>query len=105
MNCTLDRMHLASTLPAIELGYEVLLEKPMASTLEGNVRLVQAAEAQGSLLMICHVLRYTAFFSTLHQILSSERLGQIVTVEHRENVAHWHMAHSFVRGNWRNSQI
>ena len=105
VNCTLDRMHLDSTLPAIELGYQVLLEKPMANTLEGNVRLVQAAEERGSLLMICHVLRYTAFFSTLHQILSSGRLGQIATVEHRENVAHWHMAHSFVRGNWRNSQI
>ena len=105
VNCTLDRMHLESTLPALDLGYEVLLEKPMANTLEGNVRLVQAAEARGRLLMICHVLRYTAFFSKLHQILTSGRLGRIVTVEHRENVVHWHMAHSFVRGNWRSSQL
>jgi predicted dehydrogenase len=105
VNCTLDRMHLPSTLPALELGYQVLLEKPMANTLEGNVRLVQAAEERGSLLMICHVLRYTAFFSTLHQILASGRLGRVITVEHRENVVYWHMAHSFVRGNWRDSQI
>jgi predicted dehydrogenase len=105
INCTLDRMHLASTLPALDLGYDVLLEKPMANTLEGNVRLVQAAEERGRLLMICHVLRYTAFFSTLHQILASGRLGRIMTVEHRENVVYWHMAHSYVRGNWRSSQI
>jgi predicted dehydrogenase len=105
VNCTLDRMHLPSTLPALELGYQILLEKPMANTLEGNVRLVQAAEERGSLLMICHVLRYTAFFSTLHQILASGRLGRVITVEHRENVVYWHMAHSFVRGNWRDSQI
>ncbi len=105
LNCTLDRMHLESTLPALELGYEVLLEKPMANTLEGCVELVQAAEGRGGLLMICHVLRYTTFFSTLHRIVTSGRLGQIVTVEHRENVAHWHMAHSFVRGNWRNSRV
>ena len=105
VNCTLDRMHLESTLPALELGYEVLLEKPMANTLQGNVRLVQAAEERGRLLMICHVLRYTAFFSTLHQILASGRLGRIITVEHRENVVFWHMAHSFVRGNWRNSKV
>ena len=105
VNCTLDRMHLASTLPALDLGYDVLLEKPMANTLTGNVRLVQVAEERNRLLMICHVLRYTAFFSTLHQIMDSGRLGRIMTVEHRENVVYWHMAHSFVRGNWRSSQI
>ncbi|MFN2184844.1 MAG: Gfo/Idh/MocA family protein [Anaerolineae bacterium] len=105
VNCTLDRMHLASTLPALDLGYDVLLEKPMANTLAGNVRLVQVAEERNRLLMICHVLRYTAFFSTLHQIMDSGRLGRIMTVEHRENVVYWHMAHSFVRGNWRSSQI
>jgi predicted dehydrogenase len=49
------------------------------------------------------VLRYTTFFSTLHDIVASGRLGDIITVEHRENVAYWHMAHSYVRGNWRNS--
>jgi len=105
LNCTLDRMHLDSTLPALELGYDVLLEKPMSHTLEGNVRLVQAAERYGRLLMVCHVLRYTAFFSTLHDIIASGRLGRVITVEHRENVVYWHMAHSFVRGNWRNSQL
>jgi predicted dehydrogenase len=105
LNCTLDRMHLDSTLPALELGYDVLLEKPMSNTLEGNVHLVQAAEKHGRLLMVCHVLRYTAFFSALHDIVASGRLGKIITVEHRENVVYWHMAHSFVRGNWRDSRI
>jgi predicted dehydrogenase len=104
VNCTLDRMHLDSTLPALELGYDVLLEKPMSNTLAGNVRLVQTAEKHSCLLMICHVLRYTAFFSTLHDIIASGRLGRIITVEHRENVVYWHMAHSFVRGNWRSSE-
>ncbi len=103
LNCTLDRTHLDSTLPALELGYDVLLEKPMSNTLEGNVRLVQTAEQHNRLLMICHVLRYTTFFSALHDIIASGRLGDVITVEHRENVVFWHMAHSFVRGNWRNS--
>jgi len=105
VNCTLDRMHLDSTLPALELGYDVLLEKPMSNTLAGSVRLVQTAEQHGRLLMICHVLRYTAFFSTLHDVIASGRLGDVITVEHRENVIYWHMAHSFVRGNWRTSLI
>jgi predicted dehydrogenase len=77
----------------------------MSNTLAGKVSLVQAAERNGRLLMICHVLRFTSFFSKLNEILSSGRLGDIITVEHRENVVYWHMAHSFVRGNWRNSEI
>ena len=101
-NMTQDQMHLPSTLAALDAGYELLLEKPMASRLADSVALVQAAERGGRLMQICHVLRYTPFFSTLHAVLASGRLGQIVTVEHRENVVFWHMAHSFVRGSWGN---
>jgi predicted dehydrogenase len=103
--CTLDRVHTEPTVAALEAGYDVLLEKPMATTLADCVRLAQTAERTQRLLQICHVLRYTAFFSTLHDIITSGRLGDIITIEHRENVSYWHMAHSYVRGNWRNSEI
>ena len=99
-NCTMDQHHTPSTLAALAAGYDVLLEKPMAHTLRDNLRLVQAAELHGRLLMTCHVLRYTAFFRTLREILRSGRLGRIINVDHRENLVFWHMAHSFVRGNW-----
>jgi len=103
--CTLDRTHIAPTVAALEAGYDVLLEKPMATTLADCVQLVQTAERTGRLLQICHVLRYTPFFSTLHDIVTSGRLGDIITIEHRENVVYWHIAHSYVRGNWRDSKI
>lgn len=102
---TLDRMHTGPALAALHAGYDVLLEKPMATTLETCVRLVQAAEQTGRLLQICHVLRYAPFFERLHEIVTSGRLGEILTVEHRENVSYWHMAHSYVRGNWRRSDV
>ena len=102
-NMTQDQTHYASSLAALGAGYDMLLEKPMTNTLADTMHLVQEAERQGRLLQVCHVLRYTHFFQELNQILASGRLGQIVTVEHRENVAYWHMAHSFVRGNWGNS--
>ena len=103
--CTLDRLHVAPAVAALEAGYDVLLEKPMATTLVDCVHLVQVAERTGRLLQICHVLRYAPFFTTLHEILVSDRLGEVIAVEHRENVSYWHMAHSFVRGNWRSSAL
>jgi predicted dehydrogenase len=98
---TQDTQHIAPALAALEAGYDVLLEKPMATTLEDCVALVRAAERSGRLLQICHVLRYTDFFTRVHDLVQSGRLGDVVTYQHRENVAYYHMAHSFVRGNWR----
>ncbi len=105
LNCTQDQMHADSTVALLEAGYDVLLEKPMATTLADCVRLVRVAEARRRTLQICHVLRFTAFFSALYDIVNSGRLGRIITVDHRENVSYWHMSHSFVRGHWRNEGL
>ena len=97
---TPDSHHHRPALAALTAGIPVLVEKPMAATIEDTVDLVATAERAGSMLMVGHVLRYTPFFTTLNDVISSGRLGEIVTVEHRENVVAWHMAHSYVRGNW-----
>lgn len=98
---TQDQIHTEPTLAALATGYDVLLEKPMAHRLVNCMALVKAAEQHGRLLQIAHVLRYTDFFQQVHQMVQSGALGQIITVSHRENVSAWHMAHSYVRGNWR----
>ncbi len=102
INCTQDRMHTESTLAALDAGYDILLEKPMSPILHENVRLIQAAEERGRMLQICHVLRYSPFFQKMREIVQSGRLGRIISVDHRENLIYWHMAHSYVRGNWCN---
>ncbi len=102
-NMTMDRDHFESTMAALKAGYDVLLEKPIAHTPEHSAALVLMAEKTGRLLQICHVLRYTAFFRRLKETLLEGVLGDIITVEHKENLVWWHMAHSFVRGNWRRS--
>jgi predicted dehydrogenase len=100
--CTLDTMHTEPAVAGLQAGYDVLLEKPMATTIEDCVHLACVAERTGRLLQICHVLRYTPFFATVHKLVRSGSLGNIITVEHREDVSYWHMAHSYVRGHWRN---
>lgn len=100
--CTQDQMHVKPTIAALDKGYDVLLEKPMAHTLEGCVKIVQKAEETGKIVGIGHVLRYTKFFSTIYTAIQNGLLGKIINISHRENVSWYHMAHSFVRGNWRN---
>ena len=97
---TPDRHHAAPAIAALERGMHVLLEKPAAHTLQDCRRVLEAARRSSGSLTIGHVLRYTPFFSALNRLIGSGRLGQLVTIEHREDVAYWHMAHSFVRGNW-----
>ncbi|MBK8986424.1 MAG: Gfo/Idh/MocA family oxidoreductase [Chloroflexi bacterium] len=101
--CTQDQMHTPPALSALDRGYDVLLEKPMATSLAECQQLVQSAEENGRQLHIAHVLRYTPHFQKMREIIQSGALGQIVHVNHQENVSFWHMAHSYVRGNWRST--
>ncbi|MCC7354563.1 MAG: Gfo/Idh/MocA family oxidoreductase [Anaerolineae bacterium] len=100
VNTTPDRVHKASTVAALEAGYDVLLEKPMATSPEECVRMVQTAERTGRVLQIFHGMRYAPFFAMVREVLNTGRLGQIMSYAHFENVVYFHMAHAYVRGNW-----
>lgn len=99
--CTLDDDHTAPALKAMELGYHLLLEKPMSNTEEECRAIVDMANKTGRTLAVCHVLRYTPFYMTIKQLIDSGEIGEVTTVNQIENVGYWHQAHSFVRGNWR----
>lgn len=102
--CTLDDDHLAPALKAMELGYHILLEKPMSNEENECRQIVDAARKTGRSLAVCHVLRYTPFYMTLKALMDSGKIGQVTTINQIENVGYWHQAHSFVRGNWRSSK-
>ena len=99
---TSDTLHVAPALAALERGYDVLLEKPIAPTAAECVRVVDAAERAGRLLQIGHVLRHAPFYRKVHEIVSSGVLGELVHLDLKEHIAAWHMTHSYVRGRFRN---
>ena len=101
INATGDEDHHNSAVAALSAGYDLLLEKPMATTLSESVHIVQEAEETGRMLMICHELRFTPLFQKVKEIFDSGALGQVINISHSENVSYFHMAHSYVRGNWR----
>lgn len=99
--CTQDRMHFQPVMQALERGYDVLCEKPMSQDSEELLAMEQKAEQTGKILSICHTLRYSPFFTKLKELLDGGAIGQLTAIQHMESVGFWHMAHSFVRGNWR----
>ena len=101
--CTLDDDHIAPALKAMELGYDLLLEKPMSNREAECLQIAETARRTGRTLAVCHVLRYTPFYMTLKALIDQGAVGQVTTINQIENVGYWHQAHSFVRGNWRNS--
>jgi predicted dehydrogenase len=98
---TQDALHTAPAVAFADLGYHLLLEKPMAPTEQECREIVEAVERAGVVLMVCHVLRYTEYTRRLEDLIGSGRIGDIVSVQHLEPVGWWHQAHSYVRGNWR----
>lgn len=101
MNTTPDRLHAVSTVSALMAGYHVLLEKPIATSPEECVQIVRTAERYGRILQIHHGMRYAPFQTMIYEQIASGRIGQIMDYNHLENIAFFHMAHSYVRGNWR----
>lgn len=102
--CTQDRMHTEPTLQALKLGYHVLLEKPMSPDSQECIMMGKCAEIYQRIFSICHVLRYSELYGAIKQVIDQGTIGEIVNIKHAENVGYWHQAHSFVRGNWRNTK-
>lgn len=101
---TMDRDHFAPTMAAIEAGYDILLEKPIAPTPEECLMITEAAERKNVSVLVCHVLRFTRFFRALKNVIDDGVIGDIVSIQHAEHVGNIHQSHSFVRGNWKNSE-
>lgn len=100
---TMDQDHYRQAIRALELGYDILLEKPMSPSEEECKEIIATAEKYGRKIAVCHVLRYAPFYTVLKEIIDSGEIGEVVTLSQTESVGYWHQAHSFVRGNWRNS--
>ena len=101
INATPDRAHVETTVELIEAGFDVMVEKPLAVTTRGLVALDRLlVEHPGAVTRVCHVLRYAPFYVRMLEVVRSGVLGDVVTIDHRESIAYWHFAHSYVRGNW-----
>jgi len=102
INGTIDSEHVPTAVPLLNLGYDMLLEKPFATNASELAELYVAARENNSRIFICHVLRYSAFYLGIRRVLQEGKLGKIVSINMAEDVSLHHMVISYVRGQWNN---
>jgi hypothetical protein len=101
---TPDALHYGPCMKALEMGYDVLLEKPIAPTEKECRNILAMTKKTGRIVAVCHVLRYAPYFVKMKELIAAGAVGEIISVQHLEPIEHLHMAHSYVRGNWHNSK-
>lgn len=78
--CTQDSQHYAYACQAIDLGYSILLEKPISPSVRECLDLQRRAEEKGTQIMVCHVMRYTKFYRKLKELIDSGVIGDVVQI-------------------------
>jgi len=78
---TPNAVHLENALDCIQAGVAVLVEKPVAHTLEAGRRLCDAAEHAGAKVLVGHHRRYNPILARTREIVQQGVLGRLVAVQ------------------------
>mgnify|MGYP003292392841 CR=1 FL=1 len=71
---TMDRQHFEPTMKAIQLKYDILLEKPVSPNPKECIQIAESAKENGVSILVCHVLRYTQLFMTLKNLIDDGKI-------------------------------
>jgi predicted dehydrogenase len=75
--CTPHDRHAADTAAALAAGKHVLVEKPVACTVEEADRMIAAAAAAGRVLMVSEHFRFMPAFRWVREVVDAGRLGDL----------------------------
>src|SRR5207253_130130 len=74
--CYPSHAHEPLAVAALAAGKHVLVEKPLALSLDAAERILAAWRASGRMLMVGHVLRFWPEYVALAEVVASERIGR-----------------------------
>ena len=99
-----DRCHHTQALKAIERGWNILLEKPVAQTYAQCLEIASAARNRDVKVGVCYVLRFMSLYRKAKELLESGVIGRLTGVSHQEFVGIDRMLHTYVRGYWNKAE-
>jgi predicted dehydrogenase len=96
---TPNHLHVEQALRCIDAGVPMLLEKPIATTLEDGERLVAAVETSGVAMLIGHHRAHSPIMAKAKEIVDSGQLGRVVGV--MGSAVFFKPDHYFADNPWR----
>jgi len=81
---TPDYLHEEHAVAALENGVNVLIDKPLATSVKGSKEILRAAEKAGKTVMLGFNLRHDPTLKRLKQIITDGALGNVFLIENRE---------------------
>lgn len=93
---TPNGMHASNALFLMERGFNVVIEKPMALTMEDGQKMLETAEKAGVSMFVIQQNRYNPTVQLLHKAVEQNRFGKIYMV--LVNVL-WHRGQEYYEGN------
>lgn len=91
--------HKDHILAAFENGKHVFSEKPLATTIDDCISISNSHKKNGKLFATGFTLRYATIYRKTKEILSSGKLGKIISINASENIAPDHGG--YIMKNWR----
>jgi predicted dehydrogenase len=85
--CLPSAMHASVTVAALEAGKHVLVEKPIALTVEDADRMIASAQANGRQLMVGQVLRFWPDWRLLRDAVADGRYGRLLALNLRRIIS------------------
>ncbi len=92
-----NSFHHSLALKAIEAGKHILVEKPMAMTLEESLEMASLAQKRGVALMVAHMWRFDREVRAVRELVASGQLGDIVKTKSYGIHENWGPAGWFVQ--------
>ena len=97
-----DLLHYDTAQVLLVKGYDVLVETPVANSLDGLVHLKEySLKNKDRLFMVAYNNRYSSFYTKLKEIVDDKKLGDLINISYNVDIGYQNFVHNYVRGNWR----
>jgi len=97
--CTPQHLHAEHTIAAAEAGKHIVIEKPIANSLDEMKAMLNAVRKAKVKTVVSFVLRWNPLFQTIKRLIADNALGDLYFVEtdYQSNIASWWSGFEYAR--------